>query len=118
MRPDRTVRALVGGHLFACAPGSSIVDHGFEPVTEARSSTRTDGTIRINHYLTKSVEELVKRRTARAIDTGDEPKLGLAQWIEFDRDWNQVEDRTALRWLPRMRELAAEFPDPRVGPGI
>jgi len=109
--PERIVRPVAGGHLFECRGDFQIVDQGGFPVTEARSTNRVDGSIRINHYLTKSCEELIRRRTSRSIDTGLTPKFSLQQWIEFDRNWNDVEDRCAQRFLGRMAELSADFPE-------
>lgn len=57
----------------------------------------------------KSVEEFLIRRSSRDIGHGDRQKLSPVEWIRLDRDWNQVEDKTAAEMLPLMTSIAADL---------
>jgi hypothetical protein len=109
VRPTRVVKALVSGHQFEPQPGFGVVDEKHRPLTTTLNPCPSADLLRINHYLTKSIEELVVRRTSREIDVGDKNKLPLLEWVRLDRNWNAVEDRSAQRLEPRMRQLAAEL---------
>ncbi len=110
VRPERVTRTLVLGHLAECVPGYTIVDQLNRPVTTPTSATPARERLRINHYLTKSVMEMIARRTARDPITGDQPRRSLIEWLTSEKDWNMVEDASAQRFLGRMESVAAEFP--------
>jgi len=105
VQPARVIRAIAGGHQFEPAPGFAMVDENKNLMSGALTSAPTANLLRVNHYLVKSIEELVERRTSRDIGYGDKLKLPLVEWIRLDRGWNQVEDRTASRYHTAMSEL-------------
>lgn len=110
VRPDRVTRTLVLGHLAECQPGYTIVDQLNRPVTTPTSPTPAVERLRINHYLTKSVMEMIARRTARDPITGERPRRSLLEWLASEKDWNMVEDTSAQQFLGRMEQLETDFP--------
>lgn len=109
VRPRRIEKCINGGHQFEPRDGYVIVDENKQPIASSRAASPSAGRLRINHYLVKSIQELVVRRTARDIGWGDRQKLTLEEWIAFDRGWNSVEDTSAQRFIPRMKELARDM---------
>jgi len=107
VQPRHIVRAVAGGHLFEPAPGFSVVDEKSHRLDAALTPHPSADLLRINHYLTKSIEELVERRTSRDIGYGDKQKLPLLEWVRLDRGWNAVEDASALAMEARMKQIAA-----------
>jgi hypothetical protein len=109
MRPDACVRPLVVGHFFETVPGKQIVDQSGQVVSGPLSERPVRGNLRLNHYLTKSIEEMVIRRLARDMETGDTPKLPIATWFKNERGWNDVIDTSAHVMLPKMLIVAREL---------
>jgi hypothetical protein len=95
VRPELTKRCVSAGHYFECV--SPLVDQKKEAVSSAMTQVPFQGRIHLNHYVVKSIHEMIERRTARDIGTGDAQKLSLLQWLELDRNWNAVDDDLALR---------------------
>jgi hypothetical protein len=95
--------------MFEPVGGWHIVDQARNSVVTPTSSAPVAGRLRINHYLTKSVWELIERRTARSIDTGYTLKKPLLEWLLHEKDWNLVEDRSAEVFLARMERFASDF---------
>lgn len=79
-----------------------------------RSSMKTIGydAIQLNHYALRSAESfLVKRQRGRALHV--DRSIGLNYWVRMD--WNNHQDVTILRHLPRMQaELDALKADPKL----
>lgn len=107
VQPARIVRAIAGGHLFEPRAGFVGVDEHKRPLTDSLTPSPSTDVLRVNHYLIKSIEEMIARRTSRDIGYGDKAKLPLLEWLRLDRGWNAVEDATAQTVEPRMRELDA-----------
>jgi hypothetical protein len=110
VQPARILRPIAGGHLFEPKPGFVSVDEHRRPLNDSLTPTPSTDLLRINHYLIKSIEEMIARRTSRDIGYGDKAKLPLLEWIRLDRAWNATEDASARGIEPRMRQLEAEFP--------
>jgi hypothetical protein len=110
VQPSRIIRSNHVGHMLEPKEGEIIVDQGRNIVTTPTTTSPFGGRLRINHYLTKSVMELIERRTSRDILTGDKVKLPLNEWLLHEKDWNAVEDLSAQNFLGRMEFLATEFP--------
>lgn len=109
VQPSRVLRAVCGGHQFAPKPGYAVVDETGLPLDAPFSPRPSAERLRVNHYVVKSIEELVVRRTSRDIGHGDQAKLSLTDWLRLDRQWNETEDASATRFAPRMRELGHGF---------
>ena len=77
-----------------------------------RSSIGTVGfdAVQLNHYALRSrASFLIKRQRGRALHV--DRSIGLNYWVRHD--WNQNQDRTILRQLPRMQAMrAALLSDP------
>lgn len=59
----------------------------------------------LNHYVTKSHEEMLRRRT-RAKGDGGANVLTIEQWEEFDAHYNAVEDLRIQRFVQDIAEQA------------
>jgi hypothetical protein len=110
VQPARIARAIAGGHLFEPKPGFACVDEHQRPLDAALTPTPSTDVVRVNHYLIKSIEEMIARRTSRDIGYGDKAKLPLLEWIRLDRAWNVTEDASAHAMVSQMRQLATAFP--------
>lgn len=107
--PRRIVRPLVIGHQFACVPGHVVVDEKGEPLNAPLHPRPSADIFRINHYLTKSRTEMVKRRRRIQANTGRVSSLSIDEWIKLEASWNQVRDPIAARYGDRVRAAAARF---------
>lgn len=111
--PSRIVRSVTIGHQFECVPGEVIVDENEKPMTELYHPWPTAQILRINHYLTKSIDEMVARRSRVQADTGAVSALGLEEWRRLERTWDVLEDPIAVRYAPRVEQaMAAAGPRP------
>lgn len=106
VQPDKVVRPIAGGHHVQAVPGNVIVDEHGQPMSSPFATTPSGKKLRLNHYVTKSVEEMIVRRTSRDIGYGDRQKLSLSEWIRLDRDWNVVKDTCAHAFIPDMEVLS------------
>ena len=93
----------------------SLVDMGDDVKTKGwRSSMNTIGydAIQLNHYALRSAESfLVKRQRGRALHV--DRYIGLNYWVRMD--WNNHQDVTILRHVPRMKaELESLKSDPKL----
>ena len=107
--PQRVVAPLYVGHAFTCALGYYVVDEHGRPISEAETATPSGEFLRVNHYATKSLEELRQRRARPRADTGQLTEHSMAQWERWAREWNEVEDREILRFLPKVKAVMEEF---------
>lgn len=109
VRTDRVRGPLYIGHLFVCEPGFQVVDEHHLPVIECPHTTATGDILRINHYATKSMEEVRERRTRPRADNGKISEHPLSMWEYWAENWNQTEDRGILRFADRMHAVLKEF---------
>ncbi len=101
--PSRVLRSDCIGHRFACHPGELVVDEHHQPITDIFHPRPSGDHFRINHYLTKSRSEMFARRSRAQANTGEISPLSLQHWQELELGWNEVEDRSALRYGDRLR---------------
>lgn len=109
VRPERVIAPLHVGHAFTCVPGFQIVDEYEKPVSGPETATHSGDFLRVNHYVTKSIEELRMRRARPRADSGKVTEHSLAQWETWAREWNQTEDRGILRYLPAVKRTMEDF---------
>lgn len=100
--PSRVVGPITIGHHFECRPGEVVVDENEQPLTTLFHPWPTANRLRINHYLTRSIGEMVGRRTRPQADTGAVSTLSLDEWRRLESSWNEVEDAIAVRYVDRV----------------
>lgn len=105
IQPDLTVRCL-GGHHFEYVDGRSAVTENMDPVVGPWSDSVSVSRLRINHYWSKSHEELTRKRTRGEVTDGHirNPAEGRLR-TEATRG---IIDTAALRWAPTVRALMDE----------
>jgi hypothetical protein len=107
--PRRVIRPVVIGHQFACVGSNAIVDENGVPVRGPFAERPSASVFRINHYVTKSREEMRRRRGRIQANTGKISPLSLEQWAELELHWNEVHDPIATRYATRVAtEMAAQ----------
>jgi hypothetical protein len=100
--PAKVIAPAIAAHAFACIAGAHIVDESHHPIAGPFSETPSAEIVCLNHYVTKSHEEMRRRRTRRWVD-GTAPVLSIEQWEAFDRDYNSVEDLRVQRFVPGLK---------------
>jgi hypothetical protein len=96
-------RALhcAGGHHFVYESGQAV-DVCKRPIEDWCTESYLDSPLRINHYFTKSLEELKEKIATPRADTGE-----LRAPIDFDKlpraEARYVRDETILMYLPRLK---------------
>jgi hypothetical protein len=104
--PRRAVRCR-DPHHFVYREGEVPVDERKQPVTEWQREVATLDVLRINHYHTKSEEELRRKwATPQATDGELRPQ----ERIEKTELFNAVKDETILAYLPGLRRALAGPP--------
>jgi hypothetical protein len=102
--PKRVMEPVLGAHQFRCR-GALMVDEKFHPLRGPFAPLPTIEELRINHYCTKSREEMVERRSRVQVNTGQLSPLSLEDWVRLDQTYNDVEDPIALRYVDRVLKL-------------
>ncbi|HEU5081509.1 MAG TPA: glycosyltransferase family 92 protein [Opitutaceae bacterium] len=110
VRPDRVKGPLYIGHVFVCEPGFTVVDEHGRTVSECPHGFASGDILRVNHYATKSIEEVRERRSQPRADNGQISEHSLAMWIQWAREWNETKDETILRFVPAVRRELGEAP--------
>ncbi|MES2692948.1 MAG: glycosyltransferase family 2 protein [Verrucomicrobiota bacterium] len=100
--PSKILRPQLVGHQFECVAGQVVVTDEFEPVTGPFHHKPSASNLRINHYLTKSREEMVQRRSKRTVNTGEVSSLPIDEWLKLEAGWNHLEDRLGQRYTARV----------------
>ena len=108
--PAKVTGPQTAGHAFHCIEGTQIVDENHRATAGPFSEKPSTDVLCLNHYLTKSHEEMLQRRTRRWVD-GTVPILSIEQWEAFDRDYNAVEDLRIQRFARAIKrqQLLARF---------
>lgn len=101
--PARIAGCALIAHEFSCRPGEVIVDERGEPMCGPFRSRPSADVFRLNHYVTKSMTELIHRRAQPQANTGRRSPLSLLQWLDLEAGWNQISDPTARRYIPRIQ---------------
>ncbi len=107
--PIRVTRPLEIGHAFECEPGFTMVDEQSRVLTSSSIGAPSGDLLRVNHYATKSLEELRQRRTQPQADTGNVSVHALSLWEHWAEDWNKTQDVGIHRFLPKVREVMREM---------
>lgn len=107
--PAKVVGPAVIGHHFHAREGEAIVNEYGVPLRGPMCSRPSADLLRINHYLTKSRAELVERRSRVQANTGALSPHTIAEWLEFEQKWNEVEDPVAQRYVERVKMGMAEM---------
>lgn len=105
--PARIVRSITIGHQFESVAGEAIVDENEQPLSDLYHPSPTARILRINHYLTKSIAEMTRRRSRIQADTGAVSALGLDEWRRLERTWDVLEDPIAVRYADRVERALA-----------
>ena len=104
----RRIASASSTHNWVYRNGTLASDETERPVESSRSNPATVEILRINHYWSKSLEDGENKVTRGAVDqwTVDNPR-SMELWHEFDRGFNQVEDREILRFIPELKQRLA-----------
>lgn len=102
----KVVTPTILGHAFECVPGETIVDENFRPVEGAFASHPSAEVICLNHYISKSFEEM-RRRRSRLPPCKDETIFTFEQYAASDAKLNDVEDTRIQRFVPRLKAACA-----------
>lgn len=98
--PKRTIRC-VGGHNFLYQSGHAVDLHK-QPIDGWESETYIDSPLRLNHYYTKSLEEVQAKFATPRPDTGElRPPLDLEKMAKVEARY--VRDETILMYLPQLK---------------
>ena len=104
----KVVTPTVLGHSFECLAGETIVDENFKPVTGPFAAEPSSEVLCLNHYISKSFEEM-RRRRSRLPPCKDETIFTYEQYAASDAQLNEFEDTRIQRFVPRLKSrLAAE----------
>jgi glycosyl transferase family 92 len=97
VNPVKVSGPAVLAHSFHCLPGEVIVDENYQPIVGPFSCAPSANVFCLNHYLIKSHDEMVSRRTRRRAD-GPDGAHSIEQWELFDSSYNAVEDLRIQRF--------------------
>ena len=97
VQPPKVVRAT-GPHAFVYKPGEQCVNESSQPV-RGPFAPHSSELIQLNHYVMRSEEECIRRRSRRRADIG-EMYPSLEWYKERDAACNAVRDETILRFRP------------------
>lgn len=98
--PSRVSGPAIGGHAFHCTSGQ-IVDENHCPTVGPFSAAPSAKIICLNHYLTKSEEEMLHRRTRITVD-GLPQEHSLETWRLWDPYYNEAEDLRVQRFVQEL----------------
>jgi hypothetical protein len=101
------VRRCRNPHYFFYSEGQHAVDELFRPIKWAHSETSSVERLRINHYLTRSDEEFLRKLRKGKADSLEGREAGIRRYREMGRERNEVRDETILVYLPRLKEALA-----------
>jgi hypothetical protein len=76
----------------------TVVDEMKQPITGPFRERPSADVLCLNHYLTKSHEEMVRRRTRPKVD-GSKDLRTIAEWEHLDAQYNTVEDLLIQRFV-------------------
>lgn len=115
--PSR-VTACVHPHFFVYAEGEAV-DENEHPIKGWRTTFASFDRIRMNHYMTRSVEEFRVKSAYLRADTGG-PRA--SKWFENTLRGFEIfgrRDDVILRWAPAVRERLAQLrPSPHATNGV
>lgn len=97
VNPKKVITPSIIGHAFVCCPGEVIVDEKFEPMDGPFAKHPTSDVICLNHYISKSFEEMRQRRSGLPA-CKDEVIYSYEQYAESDAKLNDLEDLRIQRF--------------------
>jgi hypothetical protein len=103
VNPAKVTAPAVGGHSFRCLPGEVIVDENARPMSGPFAQHPSAEAFCLNHYLIKSHEEMVARRTRIQVHGGSNVH-SIAKWESFDSHYNAVEDLRIQRFAAALEQ--------------
>ena len=102
--PSRTIRC-VGGHNFVYESGQAVDLHK-QPIESWLSETYIDSPLRLNHYYTKSLEELQAKFATPRPDNGElRPPVDLEKLAR--QEARHIRDEAILMYLPQLKAALA-----------
>jgi hypothetical protein len=105
VNPDKVSGPAVAAHSFHCLPGEVIVDENHRPTAGPFSTAPSAEVLCLNHYLIKSYEEMVARRTRRQVDAPYSAH-SIEKWEWFDSHYNTTLDLRIQRFAAQLEEHA------------
>lgn len=103
VNPAMVTAPAAAAHAFHCLPGKMIVDENHQPTEGAFSQAPSAKVFCLNHYLIKSHDEMVARRTRRQADAPYSVH-SIEKWEWFDSFYNKVEDLRIQRFAAQLNE--------------
>lgn len=97
VNPSKVTGPAVGAHSFHCLPGEVIVEEKCRPMPGAFAEQPSAEVFCLNHYLIKSHQEMVERRSRPKVDGAMSPH-SIEKWKLFDSSYNAVEDLRIQRF--------------------
>lgn len=91
VNPVKVSAPAVAAHSFHCLPGEVIVDENRRPMAGPFAEQPSAEVLCMNHYVIKSHQEIVQRRTRLQAD-GAHTIHSISKWEWFDSHYNAVED--------------------------
>lgn len=105
VNPAKVTAPTMAAHSFNCLPGEVIVDENNRPTEGPFSCAPSAEVFCLNHYLIKSHDEMVARRTRRQADAPYSVH-SIEKWEWFDSFYNTVEDSRVQRFAADLEENA------------
>jgi hypothetical protein len=109
--PSRTIRFRTAHH-YKYLPGLSAVTENKTPVDTPTTETVSVERLRINHYWSKSRQQLLKKISKGAVESKKRKtphNYVHDSALERDRAASGVIDTTVLRFLPALRDTIAHY---------
>jgi glycosyltransferase involved in cell wall biosynthesis len=100
VRPDQTLRSSGCAHFFIHPEGCVAVTETGEAIDDAFSSSVSVEKLRINHYATRSHEEMQEKMLRGRPDLNVPREWHVMQSL----DVNDVEDLTIQRFVPKLKQ--------------
>ncbi|NJO79379.1 MAG: glycosyltransferase family 92 protein [Cyanobacteria bacterium RM1_2_2] len=104
VRPDR-VLPPADPHFFSCKDGVTVTENHL-PLSSALTDSVSVGKLRINHYFTRSREDMHQKMLRGRADNGTSRNW---EFMEYT-DRNEVEDLTIQRFLPQLKQAIEAYP--------
>jgi len=99
--PTRVSAPAIIGHAFHCTAGE-IVDENRVPTDGPFSRAPSAEVLCLNHYLIKSEEEMLQRRSRPSADGNPRPHP-ISTWRLLDSSCNEVEDVRIQRFADKLQ---------------
>ncbi|MDO9150517.1 MAG: glycosyltransferase family 92 protein [Methylotenera sp.] len=81
--------------------GELVDENRIAPKTKGKGTTLSYSVFRINHYWSKSIQDITEKVNKGSVCNNRRPKRNLARWLERERQLNVSEDTVILDILQR-----------------